>query len=88
MDTMNALILGGEIVTMNGSTLLLREKLVEVPVKTHMAMVITRTIVLTRMEITAIGHQPMVKMEVTIIPTVGEIAQVTGAQFVKVVRMH
>jgi hypothetical protein len=40
------------------------------------------------MEITAIGHQPMVKMEVTIIPTVGEIAQVTGAQLVSVVRMH
>jgi hypothetical protein len=47
VDTMNALILGGEIVTMNTSTLILREKLVEVPVKTHMAMVITRTIVLT-----------------------------------------
>jgi hypothetical protein len=79
---MNALILGGEIVTLNGCILMLREKLVEVPVKTHGATIITRTIVLTKMVLSLVIHQPGVKMELTILPTVGEIAQLNTAQFV------
>jgi hypothetical protein len=73
MEKIFALVLYGETVTMSGIILILWGKLLEVSVGIHTARILPVTIVLTRMEISTLMNIPLMKMEVTMLPSVGEI---------------
>jgi hypothetical protein len=88
MDTIVALVIIGETVTVNGHILLLKEKLMEVPVNLHLASIIARTIVLTRMEITVIGNQLGLKKDLTLQTAVGGLAQVNTVHLVLGVQLQ